>query len=328
MNRYYEHRHGVFRVALIAMVSMLLAIVTGCGASPRASESATSPAAMQDSRPVESANGAAAPDTDGAFSAELPETARKVIANASENLVVEDTQTAVDEITSAVEAVGGYVSSANLYRDSFGGRNLLRGSLSLRVPADQLEPIMAQLEALALEVQSKSVDRQDVTDQYSDIEAQLRNLEATEVELRELLAEVRNRPNASSEDILAVHRDLTNIRGQIEQLQGRKNMMDDLIALSTLDVTLIPDEANRPVVEDRWEPGNAVRSATRQLVNTFQFFGNAAIWILVYLLPILLVLLIPLIILVLLVRWLVKRRQKRLPVSTVEAGDEAGDESA
>ena len=87
---------------------------------------------------------------------------------------------------------------------------------TLRVPADQLESALEQLEALAITVRGRTVNREDVTEQYSDIDAQLRNLQATENELREMLAEVRAKPNAKPEDILAVHRELTAIRSQID----------------------------------------------------------------------------------------------------------------
>ena len=72
-----------------------------------------------------------------------------------------------------------------------------------------------------------------MTDQYSDLDARLRNLRATEKELLALLTEVRERPNAKVEDILDVHRSLTQIRGEIETLQGRKNLLDNQIDFST-----------------------------------------------------------------------------------------------
>lgn len=68
----------------------------------------------------------------------------------------------------------------------------------------------------------------------------LRNLRATENEPRGMLTEVREKPNATPEDILAVDNRLTEIRGQIEQVQGRKNMLENLIGLSTIEVTLAP----------------------------------------------------------------------------------------
>ena len=66
-------------------------------------------------------------------------------------------------------------------------------------------------------------------------------------ELLALLTEVRERPNAKVEDILAVHRSLTQIREEIEMLQGRKNLLDNQIDFSTIWVELIPDSVFRPI---------------------------------------------------------------------------------
>ncbi len=303
------------RISAVAAL-VLFAMVAGCAASPMQQGAARYSSSDEAMAPVEME--AAATASPGSVPADM---VRKVIANAFTELVVDDTQKTVDAINELIDEAGGYVSQANLYRDTHGGRNLLRGTLTLRVPASELESLMAQLETMAIEVRSKSIDREDVTDQYSDTEAQLRNLEATENELRELLEEVRSRPNSTSEDILAVHRDLTAIRGEIEQLQGRKNMLDNLIAMSTLNVTLIPDEANRPVVEERWKPGSVMKDATRALVFSLQFLGSAAIWIVVYLLPILLLMLIPLVIVIWIIRTVVVRRRRRKQEKAEDAAD-------
>ena len=216
--------------------------------------------------------------------------ARKVVAQATMNLVVDNAEQVVTEIQQMMNAVGGYVANANLYKSEYGVDTRLQGTLTLRVPADQLETVMAQLEALAVDVNNKTINREDVTDQYSDVEAQLRNLEAAEVELRAMLAEVRAKPNAKPDDILTVYNQLSSIRSQIEQLQGRKNMLDNLVSLSRLDLTLSPNVVTLPVVEEGWQPAIVARDSLRTLVTTLQGLGNIAIWGVIYLLPVLLIL--------------------------------------
>ena len=306
-------RRTIRRSAVI-FVLLFLAVVAGCAAQGGRESAAVAPVtrpAAGEVAPMESDMDSSDASRNYADAANAALDTRKIIATAQMDIVVDDTEAAVTEVTDLATDAGGYVSNANLYRDMWSGSNLLRGTLTLRIPADRLGQFMAQLETIAVVVRSSNLDRQDVTDQYSDIEAQLRNLTATENELRELLAEVRARPNATAEDILAVHRDLSDIRGQIEQLQGRQNMLDNQIALSTIDVTLTPDEANRPVVEEGWQPGTVLRNATRALVSSVQFIGSAMIWILVYVLPIVLLALIPLALLVWLVRTIVVRRRRK-----------------
>lgn len=300
------------RVWMAVAMLVLMAGAFGCAGRMTASDEAGAAPAAEPYYEAEQA--VEAPASEGEMYAinAMPaaDLARKVIANARIDLVVADAQETVREIEVLMTELGGFVSNANLYKGYYGGAELLQGSLTLRVPAESLENALARLEEMALDTNSRSIDRQDVTDEYTDIEAQLRNLEATENELRELLAEVRARPNATAEDILAVHRNLSEVRGQIEQLQGRKNMMDNLISLSTIEVTLTPDAANRPVVEDQWRPIVALRDASRTLVSALQFLGDALIWIVVFVLPILLLFLIPLALLIWLIRALVRRRRR------------------
>lgn len=236
---------------------------------------------------------------------------RKVIARASIQLVVDETEQVVEQIQRLLDEVGGYVANANLYKDAYSSDARLQGTLTLRVPAAELEAFIAQVETLAVDVNNKTINREDVTDQYSDIDAQLRNLEATEVELREMLAEVRAKPNAKPEDILTVYNHLITIRGQIEQLQGRKNMLNNLVAFSTLEVTLTPNIVTLPVVEEGWQPVAVVREAARALVDTLQVLGNVAIWGGIYLLPILLIMLTGVAIFFLIVRILWRRLARR-----------------
>ncbi|MFN8443427.1 MAG: DUF4349 domain-containing protein [Caldilineaceae bacterium] len=243
---------------------------------------------------------------------------RKIVAHATLELVVSDTQKTVDAISQLVESQGGYTSNANLYKYTYGEQSQLQGTLQVRVPVDKLENIILQLEGMAVEVRNKSINREDVTDQYSDLDAQLRNLSATENELRELLAEVRAKPDAKPEDILAVHNSLTSIRGQIEQIQGHKNVLDNMISLSTIDLTLTPDAINRPVVEEGWRPQVVMKDATRSLVEALQDLADAGIWLVIYLLPILLLLAIPVGVVIWLVRW-VFRRLMRKPVPSVSS---------
>ena len=39
---------------------------------------------------------------------------------------------------------------------------------------------------------------------------------------------------------MSVYRTLTDVRGQIEQLRGRKNLLDNQIGFSTVNLTLDP----------------------------------------------------------------------------------------
>lgn len=279
---------------------------------PAAPQEAASPAsapAIESSSSDSSAVGATLSDEAGGESALLN---RKMVARAALSLIVTDATQTVADIHALMDDVGGFVSNENLYNDSYGDQTpRLSGNLTLRVPADTLEPTLARLAALAVKVENRTLTREDVTDQYTDLDAQLKNLEATETELRAMLTEVRERPDATPEDILAVHNRLTEVRGEIDQAQGRKNMLENLVSLSTIDVNLAPDRSTLPVVEQGWQPGDVLRDALRALVTTLKGLGSLLIWFLVYLLPIALIVLLPIVLIVALIAWIVRGRRRR-----------------
>lgn len=299
---YAFHRQ---RLLLLFILVVSLFLWSGCGSS-RSESSVGMPA------PVSNAAPAAAPADlqiaqEASTATEGGAMERKIVARATLELVVSDTQKVVDTIGQLVDGEGGYISNANLYKVSYGDTPQLQGTIQVRVPVDKLESMLLQMEGMAVEVRNKSINREDVTDQYSDLDAQLRNLNATENELRELLAEVRAKPNAKPDDILAVHNSLMSIRGQIEQIQGRKNVLDNMISLSTIDLTLTPDASTRPVVEEGWQPLVVAKDATRALVVSLQDLTDSAIWLVIYLLPILVLLAIPIGVVIWFLRFLFRR---------------------
>ena len=231
---------------------------------------------------------------------------RRLIARATLDIVVQETDAAVTAIQQIITEQGGFVSNSNFYGDATIPADHY-GSMTLRVPAENLDATLDAMAALALRVRTRSINREDITDQYTDTEAQLRTLRATEEELFAMLEEVRERPNATPDDILAVHTRLMEVRGQIEQVQGRKNMYDNLVGLSTIEVSVMPDSSSAPVVEEGWRPGAVLRDASRALVNTMRYLGDFLIWLVIYALPVLLLIALPFVLLFLFLRWLVKR---------------------
>ena len=114
-----------------------------------------------------------------------------------------------------------------------------RARVTMRIPADRLDEALDSLRSAAIRVESESSSGQDVTEEYYDVDARLRNLEATEKELLALLTEVREN-RGKAEDILAIYRELTSIRAQIESLQGRKQYLSQMSALATINVEIAP----------------------------------------------------------------------------------------
>jgi len=226
---------------------------------------------------------------------------RMIIWTGNISLIVKDAEEGLEEVEAIAKDMGGYVVNSNSWRQD----DQLRANLTIRVSAEEFDTAMARLEDLAIKVEHRNVSTEDVTEEYTDLDARLRNLEATETELLELLTEVRER-TSKAEDVLAVHREITNIRGQIEQLKGRMQYLEKMTAMATINIELVPDALARPIVVAGWRPSGTAANALRSLVRTLQSIVEAAIWLIIYVLPTLVVIAIPFAIL-----WMIWRRWRR-----------------
>jgi len=225
--------------------------------------------------PQSAARGGAAAST-----ASTAATTPMIVRTAQMHILVADTSKTIDAVTKQVEGAGGYVADSNVWRDG----DLLRATLTLRVPSDKLNASLASLRRLARRVERESVNSQDVTQEYVDLESQVRNLEATEVELRELLKTARVNSNKAA-DILEVHQQLTTVRGQIEQAKGRMRYLSQVTSMSTVNLDITPD-----ALAPGWHPLREARDATSALVALMQKLGTVAIWFVIYVLPVLVIL--------------------------------------
>jgi hypothetical protein len=231
---------------------------------------------------------------------------RMLIRNGTLSLVVLDTTGAVDKIKSIVQGLQGYVTNSNTWHDG----EQIRAQMTVRVPAESFDVAMEQLKAIATKVEKENSSGQDVTEAYTDLQSRLRTLQATEAELQKLLTQIRER-TGKAEDILAVYRELTNIQSQIEQVKGRLQYYERLTDMSTINIELTPDALSKPIIVAGWRPGETVSEALRNLVKALQWFVDALIVIVLYIVPILMILAIPLVILILIVKRLGKRKPKK-----------------
>jgi hypothetical protein len=204
-----------------------------------------------------------------------------IIRNASLSLVVQNAADVLAKATALAESKGGYIAEQRQWKD----RDQVRATATMRVPAQQLMPMLAALRGLAVRVENENISGQDVSQEFSDLNAQLKNLQVAETELRELLRTVRERTQKASE-IMEVYAAISKVRGEIEGIQGRMQYLSQMTALSTITLDLVPDAIAAPVVEPGWQPVATVKAAARSLVNTLKGLADILIWIVLYALPI------------------------------------------
>ena len=233
---------------------------------------------------------------------------RIVIKNARLEIVVNQPDQSMESIGRMAEQMGGYVVSANLYQSQLSsGVEVPRASITVRVPVERLDEALERIEAESDRLPlNKTIDSQDVTSEYTDLQSRLRNLEATEAQLVEIMEEARR-----TEDVLSVYSQLTQVREQIEVIQGQINYYERSAALSAISVELIANAAVQPITIGGWEPVGVAKEAIESLIQAMQVLANAAIWLVLFLLPVLVVILLPLYLFVrLLLAWRARRRRK------------------
>lgn len=231
----------------------------------------------------------------GAAPAAAPPSAarsRKLIRRLEVYLVVKDTEAAAQRLQQLAASLGGFVSDLNAGRSE----GVLHYQMTLRVPTERLDRAREEIRGIALRVEREQMSTEDVTDQYVDLAARMQSLQATETELRELLAESRERSRKVG-DVMEIYRELTGVRTNIEQIQGQLNALQGLVSLSTIQLTLEPDAAGKPIAAGGWRPNETVRESFSVLVGFLQGLADLLIFFVVVGLPVALVIVIPVLLL-------------------------------
>lgn len=181
--------------------------------------------------------------------------ARKVILDASLRLRVKSYRDAEARLEEISRRAGGYVESS--LSEATAGE-LRSGTVSLRIPQDAFDAVMAEIEGLG-KVVYKDVSARDVTEQYIDLGRRLENARRQEAKLLELLKRA-----SSVEDALAVERELGRVREQVELLTGKLNFLEHSVALSSIRVRL-----EEPSVASPWPPGLGLGDVLRRAAQAF-----------------------------------------------------------
>lgn len=158
---------------------------------------------------------------------------QKIIRNGTINIKVGDALKTKAEVDAILKKHKAYVGNEQLdntdYQASY--------HLQIRVPADNLDALVADLEAMDGTVTYKSINARDVTEEYIDLETRLTNKRSYLNQYRELLKTAR-----TIEDILKVREQIRVLEEEIESAEGRLKYLSNQVSLSTLDLTLTQEK--------------------------------------------------------------------------------------
>ncbi|MEA3342332.1 MAG: DUF4349 domain-containing protein [Chloroflexota bacterium] len=292
------------KIMCVIIVSIMALAVAGCvsAAKPQETVMYEAPIGIDAEGTIADGDERYVPGEPASGAADYSTIERIIIRNASLNLVVPDTDAALDEVDDLVDELDGWIVESNVYQYQEG----TRASVTLRIPAEKLDSALERIRSLATEVRSENVSGQDVTEEYVDLQSSLRNREATQARLLEYLEAAED-----TESALAVDEQLRQIEAEIEHLKGRIQYLEQSAAMATVSLDIIPDELAQPIQIGGWHPEGTLRGAFQSLIHVLQFLADAAIVIVVLIVPVLLVVAAPIVGLFLLVRVIVRRRRAR-----------------
>ncbi len=148
---------------------------------------------------------------------------------------------------------------------------------------------MEQIKSDTLSVDNENITGQDVTQEYVDTSSRLKNLQATEEQLLRVMDAA-----VKVEDVLAVQRELTTVRSEIEVLQGRINYFDEAAAFSSIRVDVRPQVPDPVTAQSLgWSPVSTAENALSALMRVLQFAVDLAIVLIIVGIPLALIIGVP-----------------------------------
>jgi hypothetical protein len=197
---------------------------------------------------------------------------RKIIKTAELGIRAEKVRDSAARAQQIAAQFGGSVLSSQINQ----GDGYVSAELVLVVPSPEFEKALGDLRGLGKEVTTDTVRGEDVTEEFVDLQSRERNLEAAEQSLLKLYDEAD-----SVSDTLSIERELTNVRGQIEQVQGRIKYLEQHTASSQITLSVQP--VAHPVEHHpAWNPIRVVAEAWNASLSILQALATAVLSIVVF----------------------------------------------
>jgi len=232
--------------------------------APTTAPAAAVPAALAPGAPVPPASSNALRSSATNSAAAASTVTEASLAQSLDRMVIRTSQLTV-EVVNMEEALararqiaargGGIVSASNTHIEKISDQDRMVADLTLQVRSDAADNALSDLRALG-KVTTEASGSQDATEEYVDLGSNVRNLQASEAAILKLMDKA-----TQIQDVLQLQRELTNVRGQIERIQGRKTYLERRSDMATITLSLRlppPDTSARPFT-GTWDPAGVAQ---------------------------------------------------------------------
>jgi hypothetical protein len=232
-------------------------------------------------------------------------TERKLIRNAQMTLESGNPGESQRRISSIAETHGGFVVNSESRQANAEGqlKPEMTVTVTIRVPAARFDAVLAEIRGAGSRVQQDKITTQDVTEEYIDLEARIRAKQALEAQFMEIMKQAR-----TVTDALEVQSQLSDVRAEIERLEGRRRFLENQTSLSTITITIMPPSQ----VVSSTGFFYSVKRAFADGLDVAALITLGLIRLFIGLVPILIFIVLPI---YLLVRYLVRRARRRTPIA-------------
>ncbi|MFA5777519.1 MAG: DUF4349 domain-containing protein [Parcubacteria group bacterium] len=216
------------------------------------------------------------PSAQDAISYTEQTTDKKIIKTGNLGLKVSSVDDCAKSIADIAKANNGDVFSSNIRQSS---SKIKSGIIAVKVPVDKFENTISEIKKVAVLVLNESTSGSDVTEQYVDLQAQIKNKKAEEASFVKILESAQK-----IDDVLAITRELSRTRGEIERVEGRIRYMDSQTDMSTITATLSEDP--EITFTDTWRPFQVMKDTINGLLKDFQKFITFLIVLIIRVVPV------------------------------------------
>ncbi len=224
---------------------------------------------------------------------------------------VKDTQRVANDLQSWMSTTDPLSTAENINYEQVGD-NLYNISMTFSVQAALYPRIESYLNTYPTlhngRLISTTKSTQDVSGDYVDTQSRLKNLRGEQERLLTLLSHA-----SVLGDILAIDQRLTDVEGQIEQIEAHLNQLNGQVSFYTIAINLQPGQAVLSPPPAPWSPAKIWQDALGAAVAFAQVLATALIWLAVFS-----VYVIPLVLIVWFVlRWRQLHTERPIPASNV-----------